>query len=357
MNRRGVIVQRRLAAILYADVAGYTRLMHADESGTLRLLSAHREITDRLIAQHGGRIANTAGDSILAEFASAVDALRCALEIQERIDAANEDVPQERRVRFRIGLHVGEAMVRNGDLFGDGVNIAARMQSLALPGAVCLSGTAYEFAHGSVPMTYQDLGPQTVRNLDVPVRAWLIRPEGRSVLRGIPAVHRRIEFQLGRRFQHILRTAMKEVTDPEGLIPEDPAMLASLRDAPGIDARRLAERIGLSLPRVRRMVVRIERRGLIERIEVEGGARPQALRLTSRGQQLFLRLRPHFLAALDRVMAPLSDAERETLRELLVRVINANEGNAAEERDEHGAAEAGGSDEPEPPGHRDGRAA
>src|SRR5262245_38411103 len=131
MRRPLPIVQRRLAAIVSADVAGYTRLMNADEVGTLRLLASHREVTDRLIPQHGGRIANTAGDSILAEFPSAVDALRCALDIQEKVAGVNAEVPDERRVVFRIGIHVGEAMARNGDLFGDGVNIAARMQGLA----------------------------------------------------------------------------------------------------------------------------------------------------------------------------------------------------------------------------------
>src|SRR6185503_6721236 len=110
MNKPAPIVQRRLAAIVSADVAGYTRLMNVDEAGTLRLLGSHRDVTDRLIAQHGGRIANTAGDSILAEFPSAVDALQCALGIQERIAAVNDEVPEERRVSFRIGLHVGEAL-------------------------------------------------------------------------------------------------------------------------------------------------------------------------------------------------------------------------------------------------------
>src|SRR5262245_11459783 len=117
MNKPAPTVQRRLAAIFCADVAAYTLLMNRDEAGTLRLLSSHRETTDRLIAQHGGRIANTAGDSILAEFPSAVDALQCALGIQERIAAVHKEIPEERRVRFRIGVHVGEAMVKKGDLF------------------------------------------------------------------------------------------------------------------------------------------------------------------------------------------------------------------------------------------------
>ena len=134
MAMPAAIVTRRLAAILSADVAGYTRLMNVDETATLRLLASHREVADRLIAQHSGRIANTAGDSILAEFPSAVDALQSALAVQERTAAINAEIPAERRIVFRIGLHVGEVMVRDGDIFGDSVNIAARMQSLAQPG-------------------------------------------------------------------------------------------------------------------------------------------------------------------------------------------------------------------------------
>jgi len=162
MNKPAPIVQRRLAAIFSADVAGYTRLMNSDEAGTLRLLGSHREVTDRLIAQHGGRIANTAGDSILAEFPSAVDALQCALGIQERIGAVNDEVPEERRVSFRIGVHVGEAMVRSGDLFGDAVNVAARMQGLAEPGSVCVSGAAYEYVRTALPLDFEDIGAQRV---------------------------------------------------------------------------------------------------------------------------------------------------------------------------------------------------
>src|SRR6187200_1751368 len=112
-------VERRLAAIFAADVAGYSRLMSQDEVGTLRALAAHREIMDHFIAEHGGRIANTAGDSVLAEFPSVVDAVQCAVGIQERIAAANEETPKERRLTFRIGVHVGEVMLRDGDMFGD----------------------------------------------------------------------------------------------------------------------------------------------------------------------------------------------------------------------------------------------
>jgi adenylate cyclase len=167
-------VERRLAAIFAADVAGYSRLMEQDEVGTLRTLTTHREIMDRLIVEHGGRIANTAGDSVLAEFPSAVEAVQCAVNIQTALAVANQDTPEERRVRFRIGLHVGDVMVRGGDLLGDGVNIAARLESLADPGGVCLSEVAYGYVRRTVPLAFTDLGPQKVKNIEEPVRAYAV---------------------------------------------------------------------------------------------------------------------------------------------------------------------------------------
>ena len=143
MDRQEHKVERRLAAIFAADVAGYSRLMEQDEVGTLHTLTIYREIMDRLITEHGGRIANTAGDSVLAEFPSAVDAVQCAIAVQESSAPDNQDRSRERRLQFRIGVHVGDVMLRGGDLLGDGVNIAARLESLAEPGGVCISGTAH----------------------------------------------------------------------------------------------------------------------------------------------------------------------------------------------------------------------
>ncbi|KLK91639.1 hypothetical protein AA309_19145 [Microvirga vignae] len=165
-------VERHLAAIFAADVAGYSRLMEQDEVGTLRTLTAHREIIDRMIAEHGGRIANTAGDSVLAEFPSAVDAVQCAVAVQDALAQANQDTSVERRLRFRIGVHVGDVMVRSGDLLGDGVNIAARLESVAEPGGICLSEAAYGAVRKAVPLTFTDLGPQKVKNIDEPIRAF-----------------------------------------------------------------------------------------------------------------------------------------------------------------------------------------
>lgn len=317
-------IKRRLAAIFCADVAAYARLMSVDETGTLFLLNAHSEVLDRQITQHGGRTANTAGDSIVAEFPSAVDAVRCALDVQERIAAVNEDVPQERRVVFRIGVHVGEVMIRNGDIFGDGVNIAARMEKLAQPGLVCLSGTAHEYVRKVLPLSFDDLGPQVVKNLSTPIRAYMVHPSTSVLSRTLPPVHRHNEFNLGRRFDRVLTTALAEITKPEGLTAVEPAVFASLHDAPGITERRVAERIGCDLATVHRMVKHLERREWICRAPGVRG-RANLFSLTPVGLELYTRLHPPMLAVRDRVMATLSQHERESLQELLGRVISANE--------------------------------
>jgi adenylate cyclase len=316
--------ERHLAAVFCADVSGYTRLMNADEASTLRLLASHRAITDRLILEHGGRIANTAGDSILAEFPSAVDALQCALGIQEKIAAVNEEVPEERRVSFRIGVHVGEVIVRDGDLFGDDVNVAARMQSLAQPGSVCLSGAAHEYVHRTLPLPFEDLGPQTVKNLRAPVRAYLARPSGQPISRAIPPVHRRNEIHLARRFHEVCHRALMEVAGPRDLTTFEVAVLASLRDAPGLNQRQLAERTGINLTKVQPIVRGLERRGLVARTPKAGSRRWCALSLTAAGLEVHTSLRMEFIAVQDRAMAALSGPERETLRDLLARVIKAN---------------------------------
>ncbi|HEX2137059.1 MAG TPA: adenylate/guanylate cyclase domain-containing protein [Microvirga sp.] len=167
-------VERRLAAILAADVAGYSRLMGRDEVGTLQALTARREIMDRIIAEHRGRIANTAGDSVLAEFPSVVEAVQCAAIIQQRLADADAEVPADARLRFRIGIHVGDVIVKGGDLFGDDVNIAARLQSLAEPGGLWLSARAYEEIEGKLPLSFEDRGEQEVRNVGRRIRAYAL---------------------------------------------------------------------------------------------------------------------------------------------------------------------------------------
>jgi len=165
-------VNRRLVAVFAADVEGYSRLMGADEVGTLKGLTERRAILDRLIGDHGGRIANTAGDSVLAEFASAVQAVQCAVDAQTALAEVNASVAPDRRISFRIGVHVGDVIVRAGDLFGEGVNIAARLQTLANPGGVCISGETYDQVRKVLPITFTDLGAQHVKNIQEPIRSY-----------------------------------------------------------------------------------------------------------------------------------------------------------------------------------------
>ena len=172
-------MQRRLAAIVAADVAEYSRLVRANEEGTLRTLRAHRqELTDPLIEQFGGRIANTAGDSLLLEFPSAVEAVRCTLAIQAGMAERNAGVEPERQINFRIGINVGDVVAEGGDLLGDGVNVAARLEALAEPGGVCLSRTARDQVRDQLDITLEDMGEVEVKNISRPVRVFRVLPEG-----------------------------------------------------------------------------------------------------------------------------------------------------------------------------------
>ena len=170
-------VERKLVAILSADVAGYSRLMGVDEVGTLRTLTAARVVTDSLIQQHHGRIVGTAGDSILAEFASAVDAVQCAVEIQHALADKNAAMSAEQRMEFRIGINIGDVVVEGEQIYGDGVNVAARIQSLADVGGISLSGTVYDQIENKLALNYEYLGEQAVKNITKPVRVWRIRDD------------------------------------------------------------------------------------------------------------------------------------------------------------------------------------
>src|SRR5712692_3007812 len=165
-------IERRLAAILSADVKGYSRLMGADEEATLRTLTAHRQVMDPLIAQHRGRIVGTAGDSVLAEFASVVDAVQCAVVIQTSLKAENTNLPPERKMEFRIGINLGDVMVDGEQIYGDGVNIAARLEALAEAGGICISGVVHDQVKNKLVLHYEDLGEQEVKNIAEPVRVW-----------------------------------------------------------------------------------------------------------------------------------------------------------------------------------------
>jgi adenylate cyclase len=168
-------VERRLAAVLAADVAGYSRLIGADEEGTLARLKAHRrELIDPKIAEHRGRIVKTTGDGLLVEFASVVDALRCATEIQAAMTERNAPVPADSRIEFRIGIHMGDIVAEDGDIFGDGVNIAARLEGLAEPGGICVSARVYEDAAGRLDVAFEDIGEQQLKNIARPVRVFRV---------------------------------------------------------------------------------------------------------------------------------------------------------------------------------------
>jgi adenylate cyclase len=168
-------VQRRLAAILAADVAGYSRLMGSDDEGTFADLKACRELIALKSKQHRGRIVNTAGDSALVEFASAIDAARCAIEIQKEMAERNSVIPEDRRLEFRIGINVGDIIVDEGDIYGDGVNIAARVESLARPGGICLSEGAYQQIKGKLTLNATDMGEQQLKNIAEPVRVYSVQ--------------------------------------------------------------------------------------------------------------------------------------------------------------------------------------
>ena len=174
---------RRLTAILAADVAGYSRLMGEDEEGTHERLKAHLgELVNPKITAHRGRIVKNTGDGFLAEFASVVDAVRCAVEIQRGMAEREPEVSEERRIRYRIGINLGDVIVEDHDIFGDGVNVAARLEALAEPGGICVSGTVRDHIGDRLPCAFEDHGEQTVKNIARPVRVFALRPQSMAEL-------------------------------------------------------------------------------------------------------------------------------------------------------------------------------
>jgi class 3 adenylate cyclase len=165
---------RKLATILSADVAEYSRLMGEDEEGTLRTFRGHKQVFESLVAMHRGRIFNTAGDAILAEFASAVEAVRCATDIQSALRTRNDQLPASRQVRFRIGINLGDVMVQGQDLMGDGVNVAARIQTAAEPGGVCISGSVHDQIRNKLSLSFHSLGERSFKNIQQPVRTFAV---------------------------------------------------------------------------------------------------------------------------------------------------------------------------------------
>jgi len=165
-------MERKLTAILSADVEGYSRLMGEDEEATIRTLTSYREVMTSLIRMHRGRVVDSPGDNLLAEFASVVDAVKCAAIIQTTLRMENADLPQNRRMEFRIGINLGDVVVDGERIYGDGVNIAARMEALAEGGGICISGIVFDQVKGKVSVNFEDLGPQQVKNIAEPIRAY-----------------------------------------------------------------------------------------------------------------------------------------------------------------------------------------
>jgi adenylate cyclase len=185
-----MVSTRRLAAILAADVAGYSRLMGEDEEGTHERLKAHlRELVDPKIAEHRGRIVKNTGDGLLAEFPSVVDAVRCAVEIQRAMVDPEPEVPEERRIRFRIGVNLGDVIVEEHDIFGDGVNVAARLEALAEPGGVCVSRMVRDQIRDRLPYRFEDLGEQSIKNIARPVRVYAWRPKAVADVSAVTVPH------------------------------------------------------------------------------------------------------------------------------------------------------------------------
>jgi len=172
-------VRRKLAAILSADVKGYSLLMRDDEAATVRTLHAHREVMTKLIQQHHGRVVDSPGDNLLAEFASVVDGVQAAVAIQKELKAMNAKLPTSRKMEFRIGINLGDIIEEESRIYGDGVNIAARLEAFADPGGICISRTAYDQIEDKLPLGYEYLGEKTAKNINKPIPAYkvIIEPE------------------------------------------------------------------------------------------------------------------------------------------------------------------------------------
>jgi adenylate cyclase len=187
-------VKRKLTAILSADVKGYSRLMSEDEEATVRTLNAYKEVMTNLIHLHRGRVVDAPGDNVLTEFGSVVDAVQCALEIQKELKTRNEDLPENQRMQFRIGINLGDVIEEKEKIFGDGVNIAARLESLSEAGGICISGTAYDQVENKLDLKYDYLGEQSVKNIARPVRVYRVRVGSEG---GLPKVSEKLDFLKG----------------------------------------------------------------------------------------------------------------------------------------------------------------
>ena len=237
-------MKRKIAAIFAADIAGYSRLVAEDEEETLRRLASYRQVTDDFIAKGGGRIFNTAGDAVLAEFPSAVEAVRCAIDIQESLRTRNMAYPPSRQMSFRIGITIGDVVERDGDLLGDGVNIAARLEGLAEVGGICVSRAVHEQVANKLSVQFADIGAQEVKNIPTPVHAYMVamrREDGTyatpQVKKPPPSRRRRAELDVAGRGDawsalvaigvggFLYFTKLEMTAAPEGSTSAEPARL------------------------------------------------------------------------------------------------------------------------------------
>ena len=298
-------VKRKLAAILAADAVGYSRMMAADEEGTMKILSAHRAVIDGIIEFHEGRIVNTAGDSVLAEFASPTQAVRCAVEIQDALKTRNDSLPEARRMQFRIGVNLGDVMIKGEDLLGDGVNVAARLQSIAEPGNIYLSSSVYDQIAGKLDLGFADLGNQSLKNIDRPIHAYRIEREGRRVAparpgrKGVPAT-----MWVGMLLGAIALAAAASWS--LGLIPAQRPAAPAVAPAPVVDERAKAE---AQLARAR-----VEAEEAKRRAEAEGAAAAESKRALE--EQRAAETRARAQAELARARAE-TEAARRKLEEQL----------------------------------------
>jgi len=188
-------MKRKLAAIFSTDVAGYSRLMGDDEEATIRTLTAYRAVISSLIQHHRGRVVDSPGDNLLAEFASVVDTVRCAVEVQQELKTKNTELPEHRQMQFRIGINLGDVIVEGERLYGDGVNIAARLESLAIPGGVCISGTVYDHVENKLALNYENVGEQAVKNIAKPVRTYRVVMDEAAAALAAQAVLREADYE------------------------------------------------------------------------------------------------------------------------------------------------------------------
>ena len=312
--------QRRLAAVVSSDLAGYSRLMAEDESGTLAALkAARRELVDPSIARHGGRIVKTTGDGLLLEFASAVDAVRFAIETQLAMVAFNADRPKERRLNFRIGVNVGDIIIDDDDIFGDGVNVAARLQERAKPGGICISDFVHQEVRSRIDAKFDDLGELGVKNIPRPVRAWAVRVDNQAA--SIPSLSAADQASVGERgsrpslavllFDHMGGDAETEAIC-KGLSEDLITALSRFRWMRVI-SRVSSFAYGSALPDVRQVA-----RELGVRYVLEGSVRRAAKRVRINAQLIDASAGTHIWARrYDREIADPFDLQDEVIRDVV----------------------------------------